>query len=173
MSSMDGEFFSEGRNEAGQEVSGFESEVSPEEFAEHMANLTARNLNDTKMFETVETAHGIGQVHVLGRVKREHERQFLEKVVYPILRVMEGSEDCNGFVGKQFLLKDGVVKYAWVISYASNDLRESTYDICRSFEAAIPRLEMTEGPLIGPGTPQGSVGAGPGQAGSKGAAPVR
>jgi len=171
---MDNDFFAEGKNESGQDVSEFGApEIGPEEFAEHMSNLTARALGDTKMFEVVETAHGIGQIHVMGRVKREHERKFLEDVVHPILQVMDSSETCNGFIGKQFLLKEGVVKYAWVISYASNDLRESTYDICRAFEQVIPRREVTESPLMGPGTPAGKVGAGRGQAGSKGATPVR
>ncbi len=171
---MDDEFFSEGKNDAGQDVSDFEApDIGPEEFAEHMSSLIANALSHTKMFEVVETAHGIGQVHVLGRVKRKYERKFLDEVVEPILRIMENSETCNGFIGKQFLLKEDVVKYAWVISYASNDLRESTYTICRSFEAAIPRREVTESPLMGPGTPTGKVGASHDQAGVRGATPVQ
>lgn len=171
--SMDNEFISQGVTEAGQEVSEFDApDITPEDFAEHMANLLAKALSDTKMFGVVETAHGIAQVHVMGRVKREHERRFLDEVVHPILQVMEGNEDCTGFIGKQFILKDSEVRYAWVISFASNDLKQSTYDVCRSFEKAIPRREVLEAPLVGPGTPTGAVGNARGKSGAKGAAPV-
>jgi hypothetical protein len=155
--------------EAGQDVSEFEApEISPEEFADHMANLVATALSSTKMFGVVEVRAGIGQVHVMGRVKRERERQFVDKVVMPVLTVMESSDDCNGFVGKQFILKDGSVKYAWVISFASNDLRRAAAEICRAFEEVIPRVEVTESPLMGPSTPQ----SGGRSSGKKGASPI-
>lgn len=155
--------------ESGQDVDDFEPpDISPEEFADHTANLVANALASTKMFGVVEVRAGIGQVHVMGRVRRERERQFVDKVVMPILRVMESSDDCNGFVGKQFILKDGAVKYAWVISFASNDLRRAASDICQAFEAVVPRIEVTEAPLLGPGTPQ----SGGRSTGKRGASPV-
>jgi len=155
--------------ESGQDVDEFEApEISPEEFAEHTANLVANALSATKIFGVVEVRAGIGQVHVMGRVKRERERQFVDKVVLPILRVMESADDCNGFVGKQFILKDDSVKYAWVISFASNDLRRAASDICQAFEEVVPRVEVSESPLLGPGTPQ----SGGRVTGKKGASPI-
>jgi hypothetical protein len=175
MTSVDTEFLEGGQGftESGQPVHEFDApEISPEEFAEHIASRVAGALEATKMFGVVEVRAGVGQVNIMGRVKREHERRWAEDVVYPMLLVIEKSEDCNGFIGKQYLLKEGKslesMKYAWVISFASNDLRKSASDICSSFEAAVPRVEVTESPLMGPGTPQ----SGGQRSGRKGASPV-
>jgi len=147
-------------------------ELSPEEYAQHTANMVANALEATKMFEVVEVKSGIGQVHVLGRVKRERERVFTQKVVHPVLVVMEADRDCNGFIGKQFLMKGGKafhhMKYAWVFSFASNDLRGAASKVCRAFEPAVPRVEVVESPLMGPGTPQ----SGGQSTGRKGASPI-
>jgi hypothetical protein len=170
MATVDREFSNrKGTTDTGQEVEAFGApEITPEEFAEHTANMVANALSATKMFEVVEIKAGIGQVHIMGRVKREKERNFMDRVIVPILKVMDGSDDCNGFVGKQFLLKAGLAKYAWVISFASNDLRHAASVVCSSFEGAAPRVEVVEAPLAGPGTPQ-SGGRGTGR---RGAAPV-
>jgi hypothetical protein len=164
------DFLSEGVNEVGQDVTSFDApDIGPEEYAEHMANVLANALQATKIFGVVEVQAGIGQVNVMGRVKRDSERVFLDKVVTPILVMMNKIDDVEGFIGKQFLLRDGGVKYAWVISYASNDLKKATFAVCQAFEGAIPRLEVTESPLMGPPTPQ----SGGTTTGRKGASPVR
>lgn len=170
MKPTENEFFAEGVNEAGQDVNAFEApDIGPEEYAEHMANVLANALQATKIFGVVEVQAGIGQVNVMGRVRRDRERIFLDKVVAPVLITMDKIDDVEGFIGKQFIVRDGSVKYAWVISYASNDLKKATFAVCQAFEAAIPRMEVTEAPLSGPPTPQ-SGGA---TTGRKGAAPVR
>lgn len=172
MTPVDNEFQKKGKrtNEVGQDVDSFEApEISPEEFADHMASIVANSLAATKMFEVVEVQSGIGQVHVMGRVKKEKERPFVPSVVRPILKVMKHSDNCNGFVGKQFILNDNdEVRYAWIVSFSSNDLRRATSDICQSFEAVSPKLEVTESPLLGPGTPQ----SGGQKTGKRGAAPL-
>jgi hypothetical protein len=172
---MDSEFLEGGQGvtDAGQDVHQFDApDISPEEYAEHTASRVASALEATKMFGVVEVKAGLGQVHIMGRVRREHERRWAENVIFPMLLTMEKSEDCNGFIGKQYILKEGKaldnLKYAWVISFASNDLRKSAADICTSFAAAIPRVEVTEAPLMGPSSPQ-SGGA---RSGRKGASPV-
>jgi hypothetical protein len=155
--------------DSGQDTAEFKApEITPEDFAEHLADATANALTATKLFGVVEVRAGVGQVHVMGRVKREKERVFVDKVVLPILQIMDESDDCNGFVGKQFILKDKSVKYAWVISFSSNDLRRATSDICQSFEAIVPRTEVVEAPLVGTGAPQ----SGGRSSGRKGASPV-
>jgi hypothetical protein len=155
--------------EAGDAVSAFDApEISPEEHAEHWAGILANALSSTKLIGVVEVRSGIGQVHVMGRVRRDQERMFLEKIIDPILRFFDRLDGGHGFVGKQFLLKDGEVKYAWVISFASNALKETVTQLCRCFEAAIPRLEVTEAPLLGPSAPQ----SGGRRSGRRGAAPV-
>jgi len=162
-------------SEAGQDISAFAApEITPEEFAEHTANMFANALAATKMFGVVEVKAGVGQIHVMGRVKKDRERRFAKDVVYPVLLSMQKDEDCNGFVGKQFILRsetgdpDEDMKYAWVFSFASNDLKRSASDICRSFESVVPKMEVTEGPLMGPGTPQsGGI-----KSGKRGAAPI-
>lgn len=155
--------------ETGDALSAFDApEISPEEHAEHWAGILANALTATKLMGVVEVRSGIGQVHVMGRVRRDQERLFLEKVIDPILRLFDRLEDGHGFVGKQFLLKDGEVKYAWVISFASHALKDTVTQVCRAFESAIPRLEVTEAPLLGPGAPQ----SGGRRSGRKGAALV-
>jgi hypothetical protein len=170
MTPVESEFSRRGSQltESGQSVEEFGApEISPEEFADHMASIVANALSSTKMFEVVEVQSGIGQLHVMGRVRKDKEKPFIPNVVKPILKVMRHSSNCNGFVGKQYLLKDDddEVRYAWVVSLASNDLRQAVSDICRSFETVVPRLEVTEAPLLGPGTPQ-SGGRGTGKRGA-------
>lgn len=169
------ELFAKGKaiTEAGQDVDAFKApDLSAEEYAAHTARLVASALEATQMFTVVEVQSGVGQVHVLGRVKREKEREFSEQVVFPILLTMKKDSDCQGFVGRQYLLKDGDtldhMRYAWVVSFASNDLRAAAYKICESFRPAVPRIEVTEGPLLGPSTPQ----SGGQRSGRKGASPV-
>jgi hypothetical protein len=158
-------------SETGDALSAFDApDISPEQHAEHLANLFANALESTKIFKSIEVRAGVGQVHVLGRVRKDNERKFLEDVVHPILIEFDKNEDCDGYCGKQFLLKDDDVKYAWVVSLTSNDLRRSIAQLCRGFESAIPvrKVEVTEAPLLGPSTPQ----SGGNQTGKKGAAPV-
>jgi hypothetical protein len=167
------EFAGSGRNALGQEVDGFaEPEMTAEEYANHTARMVAAALEATRMFGIVEIKSGVGQAHILGRVKREKERIFAEKVVYPVVLALKKDEDSTGFIGKQYLLKGGDnfddLKYAWVFSFASNNLREAAHKVCDAFRPAIPRREVTEGPLMGPGTPQ----SGGQKSGRKGAAPV-
>ena len=170
MTADDSEFGEAGElTEAGDAVSAFEApEISPEEYAEHWAGALARALTLTKLIGIVEVRSGIGQAHVMGRVRRDQERLFLEKVVEPILRFFDRDDGCHGFMGKQYLLKDDAVKYAWVISFASNDLKSTVGRVCLAFEGAVPRMEVTEAPLLGTGAPQ----SGGRQSGRRGASPV-
>lgn len=156
-------------SEVGDALSSFDApEISPEEHAEHWAGILANALTSTKLIGIVEVRSGIGQIHVMGRVRRDQERMFLEKIIDPILRFFDRLEDGHGFVGKQFLLKDNEVKYAWVISFASHALKDTVTQACRCFESSIPRAEVTEAPLLGPAAPQ----SGGRRSGRKGAALV-
>lgn len=175
MTSIETEFIqgASGVTELDQDVDGFAApELSPEEYARHTAQMVAAALESTRMFGVIEVQAGVGQAHIMGRVKREKERMFAEMVVFPVLIAIKQDQDCNGFVGKQFLLKDGEqlgdMKYAWVFSFASNNIRDAAHKVCDAFSHAIPRLEVTEGPLLGPTTPQ----SGGQRSGSKGASPV-
>lgn len=166
----------DGSTEAGQPLDAFAPpDISPEEFAEHTANMFANALAGTRMFGIVEVKAGIGQIHVMGRVKKDRERKFAKDVVYPVLRAMKKDEECNGFVGKQFVLRSETgdpeddMKYAWVFSFASNDLKKSASELCRAFDDVVPRMEVTEGPLMGSGSPQsGGI-----KSGKRGASPIR
>jgi len=168
MTSLESEFRRTGRNESNQEIGEFDApEISAQEFAEHTANQTAGAFAATKMFEVVEVKAGVGQIHLLGRVKKDYDKMFVEKVIDPVLRAIYKTDGCEGHLCKQFLLKDGVTKFAWTISFAANDLRAAAHAICEAITPAIPRHEVMESPLRGPSTPVGSKG------GRKGAAPVQ
>jgi len=160
-----------GVTDEGQDVKAFQPpELSAQDYAEHTANQTATGLQSTKLFEVVEVQAGIGQVHILGRVRAEDERDFVEKVVSPVLTTINNLKDCEGHVCKQFILKNGKVRYAWAISFAANDLRTAANAICEAAQSAVPpKQEVVETPLRGKGTPQG---AGP-RGGRKGAAPIK
>lgn len=170
MTSINLEFDGAGEvTELGDGLSAFEApEITPEEYAEHLANLTANALAATKMIKIIEVRSGLGQVHILGRIRHDRERKFLEDVVDPVLRLFSRNEDGHGFIGKQFVLKDDKVKYAWVLSFAANDLKKMVSEVCRSFDSAVPRMEVTEAPLLGPGAPQ----SGGQKTGRKGATPI-
>lgn len=168
MTSLETEFQRTGRNESDQDISEFDApDLSAQDFAEHTANATANAFAATKMFEVVEVKAAVGQVHLLGRVKKDFDKAFVEKVIDPVLRALDRTDGCEGHLCKQFLLKDGVTKFAWTISFAANDLRSAAHAVCDAIAPAIPKIEVMESPLMGPGTPVGSKG------GRKGAAPVR
>ena len=168
MTSLETEFNTLGRNESDQDISEFDApDISAQEFAEHTANQTANAFAATKMFEIVEVKAGVGQVHLLGRVRKDFDKPFVENVIDPVLRAIDRTDGCEGHLCKQFLLKDDRTKFAWTISFAANDLRGAAHAICEAIAPAIPKHEVMEAPLMGPGTPVGSKG------GRKGAAPVR
>jgi len=163
-------FQTTGRTDLGQNVDEFKPpELGDDDFADHTAKMTANAIEATKLIEIVEVKAGVGQVHLLGRVKIDNERAFMEKVVSPVL---DAFFDCgaDGFVGKQyFKRKRGQLpRYGWVISFASNSIREAANTICTALEDAIPHLEVMEAPLSGPSTPQ----SGGQRSGRKGAAPI-
>ena len=159
-----------GRNESAQDVDEFKApDLTPDEYAEHTANLTANAFQATKLFEVVEVKAGVGQIHLLGRVKQDDERTFLDKVITPVLKAIEASHECEGHICKQFILKNGKTKYAWTVSFAANNLKLAAHAICEAVNTAVPRLEVVESPLVGPSTP---MGGGPG-GGRRGASPVR
>lgn len=159
-----------GRNLCDQDISEFAApEISAQEFAEHTANQTAQAFQATRLFEVVEVKAGVGQVHLLGRVKQDHDKVFVDSVITPVLQAIEETDGCEGHLCKQFLRKNGATKFAWTISFASNDLRAAAHAVVNAITPIIPKYEVMESPLKGPGTPAGAQG----KAGRKGAAPVR
>lgn len=138
-----------------------------EDYAEHTAQMLARALENTGLIEVAEVRANAGQAHLMGRVRQDREKTFLAQVVKPLLRVME--TNCKGFVGRQYLLRNDELRFGWVISFSSNNLKETAHLLCQALEPAIPvKVEVTEAPLVGTGTPQ----SGGLRTGKKGAAPV-
>lgn len=170
-----GFFQTDGVTEEGQHVGSFEApNLDEEDYAEHTAKMTANALEATRLIEIMEVKAGPGQVHLLGRVKKNDERDFMEKVVWPSL---EASWDNNvdTHIGKQFFLRNNKTqrRYGWVVSFAHTDLRAAANAICQSFAGAAVRFEVSEAPLQGSGTPEGVVEGGGKGAGRKGASAVR
>ena len=159
-----------GLTDTGQPVDAFKApQLGDDDYADHTAKMMANALEVTRLIEVVEVQAGVGKVHLLGRVKMENERVFMDKVVDPIL---DAFFDCNadGFVGKQFFKKKkgGPKKYGWVISFGSENLRDVANTICMAVEESVPRLEVMEAPLVGPSTPQ----SGGQRSGRKGASTI-
>lgn len=166
-------FRTEGKTDAGQSVDQFAAPpIGDSDLADHTAKMVANALEATRLIEIVEIHARPGQVHLLGRVKKDDERPFMDKVVWPALEVM-WDEDIDGHVGKQFFLRNNKAqrKYGWVFSIANKDIRKAAQAICQSFASATKRFEVTEAPLQGPGTPVGSVNLGRGS-GRRGASKI-
>ena len=149
-------FLTSGLTDTGQRVEEFQApQLGDDDYADHTAKMTANALDATGLIEIVEVQAGPGKVNLLGRVKQENERVYMDKVVDPIL---DAFFDCNadGFVGKQFFKrkKGGPKKYGWVISFGSESIRDAANMICQAIEESVPRLEVMEAPLVGPATPQ-------------------
>lgn len=152
----------------GQSVHDFDPDnVSPQEYAEHLGGIVANTLENTRLVEIVEVSAAAGQVHLLGRVKQENERTLVHEVIDSILRQADDIGEL--FIGKQYFLRDKKLVYGWVFSYGANDLKEATRMVCDAINEAVPPMEVLESPLVGPGTPAGSIGG----RGAKGASPVR
>jgi hypothetical protein len=162
-----------GETPEGQNPDHFDApDIGPDEMAEHIAKMVANAFEATGLIEIVEVQAGIAQVSLMGRIKGNKEGTWLTSVVDPVLRAMVLC--CDGHIGKTYILKPpdpktGKLRYGWVIAFASNDLRDAANKITEALEPVIPRLEVTEAPLLGPGTPQ-SGGQGSGR---RGASPVR
>jgi len=157
--SLESEFQAEGNFE--------ESEVSPQEIADHTANMFATALEATKLFSAREVSAAIGTVNILGAVKDKDAGKFAESVIRPMLFAAR-ENDVKLHIGTQFMLKGGIMKYGWVVSFASNNLRDGANALAESFSHIIPRMEVTEAPLMGGGTPS----SGGLVTGRKGAAPI-
>jgi len=172
----DSDFFqANGTNDLGQAVGDFEAPaLSDSDYAEHTAKMMANALEATRLIEIVEVMAGPGQVHLLGRVKKDNEREFMERVGWPALEV-SWDNSIKTHVGTQYFLRKSKDKrrYGWVFSFAHTDLRGAANLICQSFAGVAPRFEVAEAPLRGPGTPQGMVTSGGKGAGKKGASAVR
>lgn len=163
-------FDTDGVNDVGQDIHDFDApELSPEHLTEHYAGIIASALTKTGLVEVREIqANLVNQVHILARVQEKHARQVAQVLIRSIL-FKTLKTDIDSFCGKQFLVKDNDVVYAWVFSFGGKDVQYMARVVCEAIEEAVPqkRLEVLEAPLMGPGTPRS---AGPG---SRGAAPIR
>lgn len=158
-----------GVTETGQRVEDFAApDISTQEYAEHTANQAATAFQATKLFQVIEVKAGVGQVYLLGRVKKEDEKRFVDDVVDAALTAMDDERGCEGHICKQYMKHHGVVKYAWNITFAARDVRAAAHAICHALDPLIPRKEVTKMPMQGPATPTNS-GAG---SKGKGASPV-
>lgn len=157
-----------GLTDAGDPVGAFEApNLSPQEYAEHAAQTMARILESTTLIEVVEVHASVGQVHLLGRVKAENEKKFVETVVKSSLIAMD--KTCDGFIGKQYMLRNGRMLYGWVFSFGAEDLKSAARAIADAIDVIVPRREIVEVPLVGPPAPQ----SGGQKSGKRGAHPVR
>ena len=169
MSALQSEFHTSGHTDAGQQLDEFEApSISPQDLAEHTAQRIAAAFEATKLVEIVEVKASLGQVHLMGRVHKDNEKDFMNTVIYPILRVVDGQTGIDLHACKQFFLKQGSLRYGWVVSFASDDLKTAAFKISEAIAPAIHKLEVTEAPLVGQQAPQ----SGGMRSGRRGAAPI-
>jgi len=162
------EFQATGRTDAGQDLEEFDApNVNPQDQAEYTAQRVAAAFEATKLIEIVEVKASLGQVHLMGRVHKDNEKDFTHQVVTPILRTAEKSS-IDVHLCKQFFLKQDTLRYAWVISFASDDIKTAAFKITESVAQAVPHREIMEAPLSGPSAPQ----SGGRTSGRRGASPL-
>jgi hypothetical protein len=143
------------RSKDADDLDDLEPEASPKDVTEGIAQMVARNLEATGLIEIVEVhaSEETKEVHYLGRVKSENEKKFLDTVVEECLKAMENT--CDGFIGKQFMRRNGKKVFGWVFSFASQDLKAAAQAIIGALEHLMPkRREVMEAPLVGDPPPQ-------------------
>jgi hypothetical protein len=154
------------------------SSLSPIEEAEELANLMENRLEATGLVQVVEKQFHIKQVHLLCRVRQEHERLVVHG---PIESLAECADDfpelkAELFFGKSYFRKGGKLRYGWVFSFGSDDLVRLIEEMCDALLDATSsgrkKLDIMEVALVGPPTPKGSV-VGSSGGGTRGAAPLR
>jgi hypothetical protein len=169
----------EGRaNELGQAIDGFSKpKLSDKELAEHYASAIARGLQDTGLIEITESkvspnGTGGGRIDYMGRVKKANQGKFVKGgPVELLLRRLKGV--CDIFAGIEFFLNnEDQIRYAYVISMGSDNLELTMKAVSEALENCGPAMVVTESPLLGDGTPQGSLAQGRGH-GSRGAQPIK
>lgn len=152
MSELDNNIFDEMESSEDYE----EEKVSSEDKNERIAQVVAGNLEATKLFDPVEVQAGTAAVHIMGRVKKQDEKVFVDEVIYPLLKRSE-ELGVGGYIGIQYFLKGGALRYGWVISFQSNSVlsfQSDAYSLCDSFAQAVVVNEVMEAPLMGRSTAQ-------------------
>lgn len=161
----------EGVTDEGQNVKDFDPpSMSPEDTAAHYTGMVANSLESTGLFQVVDMTHRIGELQIMGRVSPKDEKEFVRGVLKELLTKTRGT--CELFVGKQFLIDkvSGELKYAWVFACGSDDLQKASMMICSVIGDHVgPKYtEAFDIPLLGSGSPEGSV-----VGGKKGASAVK
>jgi len=158
-----------GVTDLGQDINAFgKPNLSPEDEARHYADLLASALEATSLVEIVETKVSVGQIHMMMRVQKSNAKEYVHNVLHPILLAARGSFDL--YVGTQYFIKKNTddIVFGWVFCVGATDMSDAVRAIGNILDVTSPRVVVTEAPLMGPGTPSGSVG----KAGRKGAAPI-
>lgn len=142
-------------------------DLSPQDYAERSANIMAEAFQKTGLVEIAQIQAGVGQVHLLGRVK--DEKKFIDNAVFPVLEAID--EDCDTFMGIQYFLKEGAVqkskgrRYGWVLSFSSPNMDKVLQEVCGILDEMSGKDELMEMPLVGRAAPQ-SGGRGSGRRGA-------
>lgn len=135
------------------------------EATQEVAKILVEALNRTGVIEVLETQISVNEVHMMARVHRENEKDWVHGAARSLLYAVDDKQ-IELFIGKQFFLKDGL-KFAWVVAFSGPDLIKFADRLVAVIEEHQPEVEIGEQPLLGPKAPQAK---GPG---SKGVRPVQ
>lgn len=124
------EYFLKGE---GVEHSPLPPETLSEAQVKALGQKTASAIAATGVGEIVEVkTDETGQIHLLCRLKEEDERRFVHDIGHSVLSVTHGR--CDSFLGKEYFLKGGKLRYGWVLSFASTSLATITEAICHAVQ---------------------------------------
>jgi hypothetical protein len=156
-----------------QDISMFEApELSDEDYTEHSAGIIANALDRTGLVEIYEiTVEKTNQFVLSARVKTESEKDFITKILRSIQMKTYGQMEtffCQHYFIKE--LKGGKLQqvFSWKLAFGGIESRDAAKLVSEAIDDIIPKMEVMESPLLGPGTPQGVVGGK-----SKGASTIR
>jgi hypothetical protein len=104
------------------------SDLGPGAVAEALAKLLADTLENTGLIEIKEIQVAVNQIHMLGAVKPENEKDYVDNCGFP----MEERAEHLGMInfGKSYFRKKGARKYGWHLSLASDDLIAMVREAC-------------------------------------------
>lgn len=130
--------------------------LSPEEISAKYASVFAQALESTGLIQVVEIKTMVQQFHILARLRNpKRERDLIYGPIEQMLR--NGYDKGVLFFGKEYLLKEGELAYAWVFSVGAEDFEDVIPTLCDTIAyREKPKLDVMEMPMLGKSTPMSS-----------------
>lgn len=153
-------------------------DVTPDEQATRAAQALARALGDLQEVEAVKEVRSAPyRIWVLLRITgKERESAFANGTASAILHHFLDKPNFEVAISKQLFphvtgLQQKQVRYGWIVTAGARNMAHLIKEFSEVLSDAGPKLRVAASPLMGRGTPQGSLLV-RGNDGRKGASPI-